>query len=425
MLIFRWLHKLIKAHFEYYVYAKHGHWTLILLLPYHYRHYLRHHLSSGFPRISLLFSFISSKECLIGNFLPVEDLWSSPAPGRYRPLHTSRAQEHWIPDISSDPFHCLGVVSVRSWISCLAIFTPGQQEEKSPDRFFACWLIWASIFWWGPNSADIIRLTWQAPERVLGPVMAHWYENSCQLLTFSPARSASDLHSSVSAASSSSSSLLIPPTLNTSPITVNTPIKFATQLRSVNYSSHRSDLLIANILLLGPDDYFSRHGARALLDIRHWPGRGGQVLLDVHWETRHLRELERRGAQQLPVSQEHFVSHSDQGLRPWSSDLIWLIKGCPWLDKLAFMVNERDKRSILTWQIFSYSGMRMGSRSIVWSCGTETARVSGGTTLPARLRPSSCARCEGWSQDWRWWHLQATNINKLKWPLSDKLIKIL
>ena len=119
---------------------------------------------------------------------------------------------------------------------------------------------------------------------------------------------------------------------------------------------------------------------------------------------------------------KHFVSHSDQGLRPWSSDLIWLIKGCPWLDKLAFMVNERDKRSILTWQIFSNSGMRTGSRNIVWSCGTETARVSGGTTLPARLRPSSCARCEGWSQDWRWWHLQATNINKLKWPLSDKLI---
>ena len=42
----------------------------------------RHRLSSCFPRISLLFSFISSKECLIGNFLPVEDLWSSPAPGQ-------------------------------------------------------------------------------------------------------------------------------------------------------------------------------------------------------------------------------------------------------------------------------------------------------------------------------------------------------
>ena len=42
-------------------------WTMISMLlpePYHYRHYLPpQHLSSVFPRISLPFSFISSKEC--------------------------------------------------------------------------------------------------------------------------------------------------------------------------------------------------------------------------------------------------------------------------------------------------------------------------------------------------------------------------
>ena len=270
----------------------------------------RHRLSSCFPRISLLFSFISSKECLIGNFLPVEDLWSSPASGPATD-HSIQDSELWIPhNISSDPFHCPGVVScLCQLLSRLAIFEPGQQEEKSLDIFFACWLILASIFWWGPNSADITTWHDRQYEWVRRPVMAHWYENGCQLLTFS--RAASDLHSSVSAASSSSSSLLIPSTLNTSLITVNTAIKFTTQQRSVNYSSHWSDLLIARILLFCcHNDQFSRHGPRALLDLRHWPGRGGQVFLDVHGEARHLRELECRGAQQLPVSQELCVTGS-------------------------------------------------------------------------------------------------------------------
>ena len=45
-----------------------------------------------------------------------------------------------------------------------------------------------------------------------------------------------------------------------------------------------------------------RYGPRALLDERHRPGGGGQVLLDVHRQARHLRELERGGAQQFSVS---------------------------------------------------------------------------------------------------------------------------
>ncbi len=44
-----------------------------------------------------------------------------------------------------------------------------------------------------------------------------------------------------------------------------------------------------------------RLGWRALLDGRHGPGRGGQLLLDVDWTTHHLHELERRRAEQLPL----------------------------------------------------------------------------------------------------------------------------
>lgn len=44
-----------------------------------------------------------------------------------------------------------------------------------------------------------------------------------------------------------------------------------------------------------------RTGPRALLDVRDWPGGGGDVLLDVDRSTRHLYQLEHRGTKQLPV----------------------------------------------------------------------------------------------------------------------------
>jgi len=44
-----------------------------------------------------------------------------------------------------------------------------------------------------------------------------------------------------------------------------------------------------------------RFWPRALLDVRHRPGRGGPLLLDVDRPTADLHQLERRRAQQLPL----------------------------------------------------------------------------------------------------------------------------
>ena len=124
---------------------QHGHWTLIFLLPYHYRHYLPASFVIRLPRISLLFSFISSKECFIGNFLPVEDLWSSPAPSQLPATPYKPSSEHWIPNISSDPFHCPGVASVKSRISRLAIFQSQATGRGKPGQTF-CLLINFSVY---------------------------------------------------------------------------------------------------------------------------------------------------------------------------------------------------------------------------------------------------------------------------------------
>lgn len=55
------------------------------------------------------------------------------------------------------------------------------------------------------------------------------------------------------------------------------------------------------VLVLTISSFTSRIWTRALLDVRHWLSRRRQLLLDGERSSSNIRELERRGAQQLQI----------------------------------------------------------------------------------------------------------------------------
>ena len=122
----------------------------------------RHHLSSG-SRVSHYYSVLFPQKNASSAISFLLKICGPRQPrASYRPLHTSRAQNTEYQTSRQTPsiVPVLFLSKVRYLVS--QSFSLRQQEEKSRDRLFACWLILVSIFWWGPNSADIIHLTWQA-----------------------------------------------------------------------------------------------------------------------------------------------------------------------------------------------------------------------------------------------------------------------